>query len=100
MRTEIAVLRCAAERVNQECERDKNTACNCKRQHIRNTVHQMLIELSAEALAAVRRFFAAVRRALMMIDRRIAFCNAVDEFLRNLDAVRDLCPDDLFALKP
>lgn len=98
-RTEIVAGLYACDSVYQERQRYEDTACDRERKHVGNAVHQVLVNLSAEALAAG----GGSRRAapaLVMVDRSVAVHNAVYQLVRNLDTVGYLCRDDLLAAEP
>ena len=93
------VLRVDGVIIEQEGEGDEDTATDDERQHVGDAVHQVLVDLAAEALAldVSSALFRVAARCV--VDRRIALEGAVDEFIGLVDAVGDLRDDDFLAVK-
>ena len=93
------VLRVDGVIIEQEGEGDEDTAADDERQHVGNAVHQMFVNLAAEALAL--HVSSALFRvgARSVVDRSFACKGAVDELIGLVDAVGNFRDDDFLAVE-
>ena len=98
IRAEVAGVG-GVEGVKEEGEGDQDAAADDERQHVRDAVHQMLVDLARDALVICRALFGLSCAASMVVDRRCAGERLVQERVRLVDAVRDLRLNDGLAVK-
>ena len=85
--------------IKEEGEGDEDTAADDEREHVRDAVHEVLVDLASEAL-----LLGCIRplcriRAARVIDGRGAREGTVDELVCLVDAVRDFRDDNAVSVK-
>ena len=87
---EVAILRRAHDRVNEERERNEDAARDDEGQHVADAFHQVLVDLTADALVLGRLVGSLACTAGMRVNRGLAFDDLVDELFGLVDTVGDL----------
>ena len=85
--------------VQQECQGDHDAAAHHERQHVGDTVHQVLVEAAAQALACGVLLRGRLRAALGVEDRHLTVGHFLDEFFGFVDAVVHPGEQDGLAVK-
>ena len=85
--------------VKEEGEGDEDAAADDEREHVRDAVHEVLVDLAPEAflLGCIRPLCRI--RTVRVIDGRRARESTVDELICLVDAVRNLRDDDAVSVK-
>ena len=99
-RRAAAKLSCAGKfHIEHEGQRNKNTTADYKRQHVRNAIHQMLINLSPQTFLSICHVTGRFAAALACVSRNLTAQNLLDKLLRLVDTVSYLDEDNRLACK-
>ena len=99
-RRAAAKLSCTGKfHIEQESQCDKNTTADYKRQHMRNAIHQMLINLSPQTFLSICHVTCRLAAALACVSRNITAQNLLDKLLRLVDTISYLNEDNRLACK-